>query len=100
MMEIYGFIQKTEHHNYGFRHAWDLASCIETLNIWKKLSENQEAICLLGVPAGKPELEKINGKLILVHGWVWERIKTKKGCNSYNEGECDANIWKKSGYKW
>jgi hypothetical protein len=91
---------KGEHHNYGFRHAWDLKSCIEALNIWKKLAQNQDAICLLGTPAGEPEMEKINGKVILVNGWVWDRIKTKKGCDSFWEGECYADYWKKLGFKW
>jgi hypothetical protein len=91
---------KGEYHNYGYTHAWDLQSCIEALNRWKKLARNQEALCLLGVPAGKPELENRNGKQILVHGWVWERLKTKKGCDSFWEGECDPEYWKKLGYKW
>ncbi len=90
----------TEHHNYGFRHAWDLDSCNKSVKIWKRLAKNQDTICLLGLPAGDAKQEKVNGKLLHVHGWVWDRIKTKKGCDSYWKGECDAKYWKKHGYKW
>ncbi len=84
----------TEHHNYGFRRAWDLNVCLSYLKDWKRLAKNQDAICLLGIPAGE-EQKKVNGKSILVQGWVWDRLKTKKGCISYFEGECDAKHWKK-----
>jgi hypothetical protein len=44
---------------------------------------------VLGMPAGVTKVNE-NGKFIIVHGWVWDRLKTKKGCSSYFEGDCDA----------
>ncbi len=89
----------TEHHNYGFRRAWDLNVCLSYLKDWKRLAKNQDTICLLGIPAGE-EQKKVNGKFVLVHGWVWDRLKTKKGCSSYFKRECEGKYWKKQGYKW
>jgi hypothetical protein len=76
-----------EIHEYGFRRAWDLSLCENHLKIWKQLAQGQDAICLLGEPAGIERRNK-EGKSTLVKGWVWDRLKTKKGCDSYFGDEC------------
>jgi hypothetical protein len=48
----------------------------------------------------QPVLGLTGDQHALVHGWVWDRMKTKKGCDSYWEGECHPDYWKKRGYKW
>lgn len=74
-------------HEYGFRRAWEIENCKSHLNYWLKLTKNSKVVCLLGEPAGQEE-KVVDGKKIIIKGWVWDRLKTKKGCDSYFEGDC------------
>ncbi len=78
---------ENERHEYGFRRAYDLKFCEDHLRVWQKLSTKAQAICLLGEPAGL-EKKHFGGKTISVKGWVWDRLKTKMGCDSYFAGDC------------
>lgn len=80
---------ENERHEYGFRRAFDLRVCEDHLKVWQKLSTKAQAVCLLGEPAGF-EKKSFGGKTVSIKGWVWDRLKTKKGCDSYFEGDCDS----------
>ena len=42
--------------------------------------------------------QTVDGTKVQVRNWIWDKVKTKKGCYSYFEGECDISHWKKLGY--
>lgn len=80
-----------EYHEYGGRRADDLKLCQKSLKEWKRISANVDTICLLGEAAGMEQKIR-DGKKIVVKGWVWDMVKTKKGCNSYFGEDCYADV--------
>ncbi|MCB0414593.1 MAG: hypothetical protein KDD50_09675 [Bdellovibrionales bacterium] len=76
-----------EQHEYGFRRAWEIQHCKKHLKTWIEITKNAKIVCLLGVPAGQED-KAIHSKKVTIKGWVWDRLKTKKGCDSYFEGDC------------
>lgn len=74
--------------DYGGRRAKEVTYCNEFRAYWKKLTKLETYICLSGESVGV-EMEKVDGKPQKVQGWVWNAIKTKKGCYSYFDENCD-----------
>ncbi len=72
-------------HEYLARRPIPLSSCRLYQKAWRKFVENEKYLCISG------EISSIktdsNGRRRWV--WVFDRYKTKKGCDSYFEGECD-----------
>ena len=49
--------------------------------------KNEKYVCIGGAFAGT--YKKIaHGKETIEHGWIFENLKTKKGCDSYFSGWC------------
>lgn len=49
--------------------------------------KNEKYVCLEGGFLNHRD-RVINGKKQEIYSWEFEKIKTKKGCDSYFEGEC------------
>lgn len=81
-------IHPTEIHDYVIRRGFSIEYAKEQVAIWKRLIKNQQYVCVGGAFAGTHEIVK-NGKKIIEHGWIFENLKTKKGCDSYFSGWCD-----------
>src|SRR3990167_4068438 len=74
-------------HDYVVRRGFSLDYAKEKVTAWKRLMKNQKYVCIGGAFAGT--YKKIeNGKEITEHGWIFENLKTKKGCDSYFSGWC------------
>lgn len=71
---------------YGDRRAHLVDYCQEFVTEWRKLTKDQDIVCLNG-DGGNYLEDKVNGKYKL---WTWEKFKTNKGCYSYFYGTCDT----------
>ena len=75
-------------HEYEPRRNFSINYAKEKVKAWKNLMKNQKYVCIGGAFAGTHE-KIINGKKITEHGWIYENLKTKKGCDSYFSGWCN-----------
>ena len=67
---------------YGMRHGMGVTYCKETSEIWKKLLDNQEYVCINGSYASNED-KLYHGKKQRVFGWVFNKLKTMNGCDNY-----------------
>ena len=80
-------------HEYYRRRLVDVDSTAEVFNAWRKLMRNEKYVCLAGLFSSKEEIISDNKKRDNYY-WVFEKIKTKKGCDSYFAGQCDLTYKK------
>jgi hypothetical protein len=73
---------------YGGRRAKEVTYCRDFKKAWNKLTKNETYICLYG-EAGSFETENVDSKPRKVKNWIWDKVKTKKGCYSYFGETCD-----------
>ena len=71
-------------HEFISRRPMPVSSCKAFLEDWRQLTRKQTHVCVSG---SEPLKEMRNGKL--VWNWTFGRYKTKLGCDSYFQGECD-----------
>ncbi len=78
-------------HSYLARDAIDMRGCRKWRKVWKQKTYGQQYVCLSGsygaysgVRAGLRET-----------GWVFDKFKTRKGCESFFVGECSLKKQKK-----
>lgn len=91
-----------EIHEYGFRRAVELEVCHAYLKNWKRLTMGENAVCFGGNVATIEE-KKVQGRIKKKVGWIYDKLKTKKGCYAYfgeNKGDCDVEHWRKRGYPY
>jgi len=74
-------------HEYEPRRNFSIDYAKEKVAAWKRLMKNQQYVCIGGAFAGTHKKLK-NGQEITEHGWIFENLKTKKGCDSYFSGWC------------
>ena len=75
-------------HEYYMRRPIDLISAKSIVDYWGRLAKNEKYVCLAGGFSGEEEVIEDNNKLKKYY-WVFEKIKTKKGCDSYFVGRCN-----------
>lgn len=71
-------------HKYDMRARWGVKDYEKRFNLWKKLMKGEQYVCLAGEFSDRKRKMK-NGKTKEIYSWTFERIKTKKGCDSYLE---------------
>lgn len=69
-------------HTYEMRAHWTITGYQKRFNKWLKLMDGEKYVCLAGHFVDL-EKEVRNGKTWITYGWIFEKIKTKKGCDSY-----------------
>jgi len=74
-------------HEYEPRRNFSIDYAKEKVTAWKHLMKNQQYVCIGGAFAGSHK-KIIYGIEITEHGWIFENLKTKKGCDSYFSGWC------------
>lgn len=77
----------TETHDYVVRRGFSLDYAKEKVAKWKELMKNQEHVCIGGAFSGTYK-RIVDGKELEEHGWIFENLKTNKGCDSYFSGWC------------
>ena len=75
-------------HEYEPRRNFSIDYAKEKVAAWKRLMKNQQYVCIGGAFAGTHK-KIVDGREITEHGWVFENLKTKKGCDSYFSGWCN-----------
>lgn len=75
-------------HEYYMRRAWGLENYHLAFNQWLKLMKSEKYVCLAGLFSGREEYISNNKKWIKYH-WTFDKIKTKKGCDSFFGGRCN-----------
>jgi hypothetical protein len=88
---------ETEIHEYEFRRALELEACHAYLKNWNRLIFGEKVVCFGGKPVDV-EQKRTHGKLKKVTGWIYDKLKTKKGCYSYFGKHCDIEYWRSQGY--
>lgn len=77
-----------QYEEFSGRHAVPLSTCQkEYVEKWNHLTHGEKYTCVAGISMNS-EAKNINGKKITSRTWTYDRLKTKKGCVSYFEGEC------------
>lgn len=71
-------------HKYVMRRNWDIAGTEKRFNHLLKIMKNEKFVCLSGEFRFLEE-KIIHGQKQSIYFWTSEKIKTKKGCNSYFE---------------
>jgi hypothetical protein len=71
-------------HEFISRRPIPVSSCKAYLADWKRLTNNQAHVCLSG---SEPKKEVRHNQIIW--NWTFGRYKTKLGCDSFFQGECD-----------
>jgi hypothetical protein len=77
----------TEVHDYVVRRGFSLDYAKAKVEKWTWLMKYQKYVCIGGSFSGTEE-KIIGGKKIKEHGWIFENLKTDKGCDSYFSGWC------------
>jgi len=75
-------------HEYYMRRPTDISNAKEIFDYWRKLAKNEKYVCLAGEFSREREIIDDNKRLKKYY-WVFEKIKTKKGCDSYFAGCCN-----------
>jgi hypothetical protein len=70
-------------HEYSMRRVWPTSTYEERFTLWLKLMKNEKYVCLAGNFINREEKSKG-----VMTSWVFEKIKTQKGCDSYFTGDC------------
>jgi hypothetical protein len=74
-------------HEYEPRKNFSIDFAKEKVTIWRHLMKNEKYVCIGGAFTGTHK-KIVNRKEITEHGWIYENLKTKKGCDSYFSGWC------------
>lgn len=69
-------------HKYAMRRNWPITGVEKKFNQWLKLMKNEKYVCLAGSFAARKD-KVIDGQKQQIYFWTFERIKTKKGYDSY-----------------
>jgi len=69
-------------HEYEMRKLWSVADFEKRFNKWREMMKGEKYVCLAGDFVNY-EHKNENGNERDVYGWIFEKIKTKKGCDSY-----------------
>lgn len=75
-------------YDYVLRRSFSLDYAKEKVTTWEHLMKNENYVCIGGAFAGTHK-KMVDGKAIIEHGWIYENLKTKKGCDSYFSGWCN-----------
>ncbi len=71
---------------YETRRAFSIRLCKNRVEKWKKMSHGETYACIAGKYVGREVGTK--NKAASGNGWIYDRFKTKKGCDSYFEDDC------------
>jgi hypothetical protein len=93
-------------HHYEMRAPRPFRTYDKEFHTWHKLMKGEKYVCLAGSFV-EVTPKTVNGKTIKVYGWIYDKIKTKKGCSAYWDDcgrtyeqylkhEARLNKWKKT----
>lgn len=74
-------------HKYGMRRDWPVFSQEDRFNQYEKIMQAEKFVCIAG-SFNESEEKTVNGRSYKTNYWVFEKMKTKKGCEAYFENGC------------
>lgn len=74
-------------HEYSMRRIWSFDAAEDMFHKLQKILAKQEYVCIAG---GLVSDERDTYKKQDVHAWIFEKMRTKKGCHSWSEGGCNS----------
>ena len=74
-------------HKYTMHHIFQFSLNQRIFNLWHKLMKGEKYVCLAG-SFDKIEQKIQNGEAQEIYSWTFDKIKTKKDCDSYFDGGC------------
>lgn len=84
-MLVVSGVRDGELHEFISRRPIPLGSCRLYQKDWQKFTKNEKFVCVSGADPGK-EIKDDNTAWV----WIFGRYRTRKGCDSYFDGECDG----------
>jgi len=72
-------------HEYSMRRRWSYYAAEDTFHKLQKILAKQEYVCIAG---GLISDERDTYKKQDVHAWIFEKMRTKKGCHSWFADGC------------
>jgi hypothetical protein len=81
-LEIKVWISPTLVHVYGIRKRFSVVDFEKRFDKWQRIMRGAKYVCLAGEFVNY-EHKNENGMERDVYGWIFEKIKTKMGCDSY-----------------
>jgi hypothetical protein len=86
-LKITAYSEPNVFHEYTMRRPWPVSAYEKKFNLWIKLMKGEKYVCFAGDFIGRED--KVNhGTKQRVYSWEFDKIKTKKGCDSYFTGDC------------
>jgi len=80
-------ISSSAEYDFTPRRSFSVSYANGKIKKWKWLLENQKYACIGDAYAGVYK-KIMNGRKITEQGWIFENLKTNKGCDSYFSGWC------------
>lgn len=74
-------------HEYAMRRFFTVHDFLKDFNHWHQLMHKEKYVCLAGHFVGHEKYIE-RGVEVESYGWIFDKIKTKKGCASYFTGNC------------
>lgn len=68
-------------HAYEMRANWSIKDSQKRFNKWLELMKGEKYVCLAGDFVQREHV--VRGIFREEYGWIFEKLKTKKGCDSY-----------------
>lgn len=76
-------------HEYTMRSVMPARIYEKNFHHWRNLMNGEKYVCFAG-ESGTREMKPGNdGVTREIYSWTFDRIKTKKGCDSYFDGDCN-----------
>jgi hypothetical protein len=76
--------EASERHEYLSRSGMSLETCVANRRVWRQLTNAQKYVCVSGAFIDS-ESSPNGGRRSY---WIYDKFKTRRGCDSYFEGYC------------
>lgn len=86
-LNIIIFSKKNTYHKYTMINSFPTTLTEDRFNRYLKLMQGAKNVCIAGAYLEK-EVIAIDGKKQHIYYWVFEKMKTQKGCESYHRNGC------------
>ncbi|MDP3705136.1 MAG: hypothetical protein Q8R24_04410 [Legionellaceae bacterium] len=77
-------------HEYSMRRLQEVSEQQKIFMQWQKLMKGEKYVCLAGL-SGDFEKSMKDNKEYVTYFWTFDKIKTKKGCDSFFLNQCNPS---------
>lgn len=76
-------------HEYSMRRLQEISEQQKIFTKWQNLMAGEKYVCLAGLSGGSEKSIR-DGKKNVTYFWTFDKIKTKKGCDSFFLKQCNS----------